>query len=220
MAPASGWMRPLSSLTMVDLPAPFSPSRACTVPSATSMLTASTAIVAPNALLTSRRPIAMLEMDPAGFIGSSGQAGRMEWPAGPARLAGRQTPPRLLLRLTDERGLEADLRRLLGEDRGEPSRVRDERGKERAAAALHFLPRPFRAQLDGLVGDDRQRQLGQLRDLLAVELLHRELEGERARIGRRCIGDAGGAHRLIGAVGALDLGRRRQHLDAAAIGPF
>ena len=51
MVPRSGSMRPESSLTIVDLPAPFSPSRACATPCLIVKLTSSTASVAPNALL-------------------------------------------------------------------------------------------------------------------------------------------------------------------------
>ena len=47
MYPLSGRISPLSSFTMVDLPAPFSPSSACTLPAGMARLTPSSATVAP-----------------------------------------------------------------------------------------------------------------------------------------------------------------------------
>ncbi len=50
ISPLSGTIRPDSSLTMVDLPAPFSPSSACTSPGATLNEASFSATVAPKAL--------------------------------------------------------------------------------------------------------------------------------------------------------------------------
>ena len=71
----------------------------------------------------------------------------------------------------------------------------DDRRLEGVAAGLHLLPGAFLAELDRLVGDDRQRQDGQLRHVLAVELLDRQLQRQPAGIGRRGVGDARRAHR-------------------------
>ena len=54
IAPASGGLSPLMILTRVDLPAPFSPSRAWTSPAGMASETSRKAIVAPNALLRPR----------------------------------------------------------------------------------------------------------------------------------------------------------------------
>ncbi len=51
--PESGLCTPANVLTRVDLPAPFSPARACTSPARSSRLTPASARTAPNALLTS-----------------------------------------------------------------------------------------------------------------------------------------------------------------------
>src|SRR3954452_3920451 len=52
--PVSGWCTPASILTMVDLPAPFSPTRACASPAYRGKLTPCTAATAPKDLLTPR----------------------------------------------------------------------------------------------------------------------------------------------------------------------
>src|SRR5579872_1834422 len=95
----------------------------------------------------------------------------------------------LLLRLPDQSCFEADFRRLLREDRGEPAGIGHERGLEGIAARLHFLPRAFLAQLDRRIGDERQRQDGRLRHVLAFERFDRELQRQGAGIGRRSVGD-------------------------------
>ena len=74
---------------------------------------------------------------------------------------------RLWFRLTDQRALEADLRRLFREDRGKPARIRNECRWKGIAAGLHFLPRTGLAIFDALVGDERQRQRRPLRHILA-----------------------------------------------------
>src|SRR5690348_13726888 len=52
--PVSGRCTPASILTMVDLPAPFSPTRACASPAYRGKLTPCTAATAPKDLVTSR----------------------------------------------------------------------------------------------------------------------------------------------------------------------
>ena len=51
-APESGRCTPASIFTIVDLPAPFSPTSACASPAYRSMLPLATACTAPNALVT------------------------------------------------------------------------------------------------------------------------------------------------------------------------
>src|SRR5258708_1386489 len=53
-APVSGSYTPASIFTMVDLPAPFSPTSACASPAYRGKLTPCTAATAPNDLVTSR----------------------------------------------------------------------------------------------------------------------------------------------------------------------
>lgn len=48
IAPASGWYTPARIFTRVDLPAPFSPTRACTSPGYSSMDPSSSACTAPK----------------------------------------------------------------------------------------------------------------------------------------------------------------------------
>src|SRR3989338_1321583 len=55
MSPASGITAPLRILSRVDLPAPFSPTSACTSPGRTSRSTAASACTPPYRLLTPRR---------------------------------------------------------------------------------------------------------------------------------------------------------------------
>ena len=50
--PLSGWCTPARIFTMVDLPAPFSPSSACASPARSSIDPSMTARTAPNDLLT------------------------------------------------------------------------------------------------------------------------------------------------------------------------
>src|ERR1700761_6378107 len=50
--PPSGWCTPASIFTIVDLPAPFSPSSACASPALSSIIPSMTALTAPNDLLT------------------------------------------------------------------------------------------------------------------------------------------------------------------------
>src|SRR5215472_10363930 len=53
-SPSSGWYTPASIFTMVDLPAPFSPSSACASPGYRSADPSTTARTAPNALAACR----------------------------------------------------------------------------------------------------------------------------------------------------------------------
>src|SRR5271168_2061854 len=62
------------------------------------------------------------------------------------------------LGLSDERGLESNLRGFGRVDRREPAGIRHERGRESVAAVLHFRPGAFLAIFDSFIGDDRQRK--------------------------------------------------------------
>src|SRR4051794_15786603 len=204
IVPESGCTRPESSFTVVDLPAPFSPSSACTSPARTANEAPSSATVAPKALTTPSTRNA----SPLAAMASSGRWGGRE--PSPA-------PRRLLLGLAHQGGLEADLGRLGRVDRGEPAGVRDDGRLEDVAAGLHLRPGALLAELDLVVGVERQRQGRELRHVLALELRDRVLQRERARVGRRGVGDAGIAHRLVDAVRTLQAVRAAEHLDAVAV---
>src|SRR4051794_2065673 len=102
--------------------------------------TSSTATVAPNALRSPRTAIAdapgRSAMQPSErlWIGIRSRAGER-----PALLEGSESE----LRLADQRGVEADLRRLVRKDRGEPAGVGDDRRAESVAPGLHLFPGAF-----------------------------------------------------------------------------
>ena len=146
--------------------------------------TPSSATVAPKALRRPRlatRPGALAAM-------ASSRTGRR----GAAGAAAGLGPACTVSGWPTSAACEADLGRLLGEDRGEPAGVGDDRRLEDVAAGLHLLPGAFLAELDRVVGDERQRQGGELRHVLALEL-RRPRASARARRNRaarrrRCCG--------------------------------
>src|SRR6185437_3178795 len=118
---------PERSLTIVDLPAPFSPMSACTLPVAIAIETSATATVAPNVLRrlttdTAVPPDASVMTAPC--IPTPPPAKRE---VSRRRRLGPAFMPGSVFGLADERGVQADFRRLLREDRGEPAGVGDNR---------------------------------------------------------------------------------------------
>src|SRR5271170_6487454 len=124
------------------------------------------------------------------------------------------------LGLSDERGLQSNLGGFGRVDRREPTGIRHERGREGVAAILHLRPRTFLAIFDRFTGDDRERERDPLGDVLALELLHRQLQGVTARVRRRSIGNAWRSHRSVRSICAFDFGADGEHLDAPAIRAF
>src|SRR5437773_4862545 len=62
--PSSGWSAPERTLTLVDLPLPFSPRSACTSPPRNEIETSRTATTASNRLVTPARPASGLDIRP------------------------------------------------------------------------------------------------------------------------------------------------------------
>src|SRR5262249_9533900 len=185
MVPWSGSIRPESSLTMVDLPAPFSPSRACAVPCSMVKLTSSTASVAPNDLRNAPIATALVVVSVMAALAGDGELSRRNT-SFVARGVACST-----LGLTHQSGRKSNFRRLFRKDRREPSRVRHDRRLEGVAAGLHLLPGTFLAKLDCVVGHERQRQDRRLGHALAFQRLHGELERQTAGIERRRIRETG-----------------------------
>src|SRR5262249_24276131 len=91
-SPSSGWWTPASIFTTVDLPAPFSPTRACASPPQRSIEASTTARTAPNAFAacTSETSAGSGAGEPGAPDGLDGPGG-VDGPGGPG-LAGRDEP--------------------------------------------------------------------------------------------------------------------------------
>ena len=82
-APESGRCTPASILTIVNLPAPFSPTSACASPAYRSMLPLSTACTAPNDFATWRSASTGVMSPPAGVPGAVPASCGVAAPLGP-----------------------------------------------------------------------------------------------------------------------------------------
>ena len=184
-------IRPESSLTMVDLPAPFSPSSACTVPGAMRKRDVVDRDRGAEGLahaLDARRPecAALSHRHSDRAVDSAMQRKR--------RGGACAAPPVQDRDHSSGWPTSAALRPISGVcsekiEANQPGLVTMRR-REDVAAVLHLLPGAFLAELDRLVGDERQRQHGQLRRRPCLRASRRRASARerrnRAARRRRC----------------------------------
>src|SRR3984885_8614717 len=107
------------------------------------------------------------------------------------------------------------------EDLREPARIWNQRGRKGIATRfLPLFPSAGFTEHDISVGEEWKREQNFLCNVLSLERIDRMLEGKRAAVWLRIIGNAGVSHGFVSAFCAVNFGVGRQKLNMIAICPF